>query len=477
MTSLGPWLIGATLRRATPVRRVSAWVIAVVGPWVVALGLVPVRTTVGLSAVLLCSLILVVIVAALGGLRPALVTAVFAFFADEVFFTTPYDTLSIRPTSERVASFAFVVVALILGTVVGILIDKLSGLANEQAALRRVATLVAESASPEQVFATVTVEAGQLLNVDTAILYRSRPDGALEVASSWNRTGSHIPVGTTDNSGSINGIVDEAGTKSAVRTPIFFEGRTWGVLIVTSIKKQSLPSGTHARLAAFADLVSIAIANAEGRIEVAASRARVVAAADETRRRIERDLHDGAQQRLVALQIELRTAQAMVPPSESALKAKLSTAENDLNDVGMELQEISRGVHPAALSRAGLALALRVLARRSAVPVELDVRVDRRLPDWIEIACYYVVSEGLSNAAKHAHASVVRVRVEEANSRVDLFIRDDGVGGADPSRGSGLIGLKDRVESFGGKLDIESAPGVGTSLHVVFPIDPTSGHW
>jgi signal transduction histidine kinase len=167
----------------------------------------------------------------------------------------------------------------------------------------------------------------------------------------------------------------------------------------------------------------------------------------------------------------------MVPPSESALKAKLSTVENDLNEVGMELQEISRGVHPAALSRAGLALALRVLARRSAVPVELDVRVDRRLPDWIEIASYYVVSEGLSNAAKHAHASVVRVKVEEANSRVELLIRDDGVGGADPTRGSGLIGLKDRVESFGGKLDIESTPGFGTSLHVVFPIDPTSGHW
>jgi signal transduction histidine kinase len=421
--------------------------------------------------------------------------------ADEIFFTMPYDTLSIRPTSERVASFAFVAVALILGSVVGILIDQLSGLANEQAALRRVATLVAESASAEQVFATVTVEAGQLLRVDTAILYRSRPDGALEVASAWDRTGAHLPVGTShtvgqkrtatpiaadhsarregcaDNSGSIYESVSEAGANAAVGAPIFFEGRTWGVLIVTSIKKQSLPSGTHARLAAFADLVAIAIANAEGRIEVAVSRARVVATADETRRRIQRDLHDGAQQRLIALQIELRTAQAMVPPSESALKAKLSTVENDLNEVGMELQEISRGVHPAALSRAGLALALRVLARRSAVPVELDVRVDRRLPDWIEIASYYVVSEGLSNAAKHAHASVVRVKVEEANSRVELLIRDDGVGGADPTRGSGLIGLKDRVESFGGKLDIESTPGFGTSLHVVFPIDPTSGHW
>jgi signal transduction histidine kinase len=441
-----------------------------------------------------------VIVAAIGGLWPALVTAIIAFFADEIFFTMPYDSLSIRPTSERVALFAFVVVGLILGTMVGILIDQLSGLANEQAALRRVATLVAESVSPEQVFAAVTVEVGQLLNVDMAILYRSGHDGALEVAWGWERTGRHIPVGAShsvgpnriptdiaadrsaprdgfaDNSGSIHGNVSETAAHS-VDAPIFFEGRTWGVLSVTSIKKQSLPSGTHARLAAFADLVAIAIANAEGRIEVAASRARVVAAADEARRRIERDLHDGAQQRLIALQIELRTAQAMVPPDALALRDKLSSAENDLNVVAIELQEISRGVHPAALSRAGLALALRVLARRSAVPVELDVRVDQPLPDSVEIAAYYVVSEALSNAAEHAHASVVRVKVEEVDSSVDLLIVDDGIGGADPSRGSGLIGLKDRVESFGGKLDIVSGSGVGTSLHVVFPIDPTPGHW
>jgi signal transduction histidine kinase len=163
----------------------------------------------------------------------------------------------------------------------------------------------------------------------------------------------------------------------------------------------------------------------------------------------------------------------MVPSGASALEDKLSSADNDLNDIGMELQEISRGVHPAALTRGGLGLALRVLARRSTVPVELDVRVDQVLADWVEIAVYYVVSEALSNAAKHADATVVRVKLEEANSRIDLLVVDDGAGGADPSRGSGLIGLKDRVESFGGELEIASPSGGGTSLHVVFPIAPT----
>jgi signal transduction histidine kinase len=206
------------------------------------------------------------------------------------------------------------------------------------------------------------------------------------------------------------------------------------------------------------------------RAELTASRARVVAAGDEARRRIERDLHDGTQQRLVSLGLELRAAEAMVPPGSDELHAQLAGAAQSLAAAVEDVQEISRGVHPAILSKSGLGPALKALARRSAVPVELDVRVDRRLPESVEVAGYYVVSEALSNAAKHANPSVIQVDVEAGDGAVRLAMRDDGVGGADPDQGSGLVGLRDRVEAIGGHLEITSPPGAGTSLLVTIPV-------
>jgi signal transduction histidine kinase len=199
-----------------------------------------------------------------------------------------------------------------------------------------------------------------------------------------------------------------------------------------------------------------------------ASRARLVAAADETRRRIERDLHDGAQQQLVSLVYALRSAEETVPPE---LQTQVSDIAEGLTSVLEELQEMSRGIHPAILSEGGLGPALRTLARRSAVPVELDVRGNRRLNKEIELAAYYVASEALTNAAKHAHASVVHVEVNADDSIVQLAIRDDGVGGADPNRGSGLVGLGDRVEALGGRIEVASPAGRGTSLLVRIPIE------
>jgi signal transduction histidine kinase len=207
------------------------------------------------------------------------------------------------------------------------------------------------------------------------------------------------------------------------------------------------------------------------RAELIASRARVVAAADQERRRIERDLHDGTQQRLVSLGLELRAAEAMVPPGSDELRAQLSRAAQGLANAVEDLQEISRGIHPAILSKGGLEAALKALARRSAVPVELDVRVDRRLPVGAEVAAYYVVSEALTNATKHAEASLVRVDVVAADSVVRLDVDDDGVGGADPHLGTGLVGLRDRVEAVGGRMEVDSPPGGGTSLLVTIPID------
>jgi signal transduction histidine kinase/PAS domain-containing protein len=207
------------------------------------------------------------------------------------------------------------------------------------------------------------------------------------------------------------------------------------------------------------------------RVELAASRARIVAAADETRRRIERDLHDGVQQRLVSLALAQRQAEAIVPPELGELRAQLDGVVDGLMGALEELQEISRGIHPAALAQGGLMLALKALARRSAVPVELEVRVATRLPEPVERATYYIVSEALTNTAKHAHASTVYVAVEARDGVLGLSIRDDGCGGADPTRGSGLIGLTDRVDALAGTIQVASPVGVGTTLLITLPIE------
>lgn len=207
--------------------------------------------------------------------------------------------------------------------------------------------------------------------------------------------------------------------------------------------------------------------------ELTASRARVVAAADETRRRIERDLHDGTQQRLIALALQLRVAQDSLPPERSGLAEQWSRTSEGLTEVIDELREISRGLHPAVLERGGLGPALRVLARRAPIPVEASVRVPVRLPKQVEVGVYYVVSEALTNAAKHARASVAQVEVEVQGDVLRLVVRDNGVGGADPSRGSGLIGLIDRVAAVGGRLEITSPLGGGTTLSATIPVVTT----
>ncbi len=262
------------------------------------------------------------------------------------------------------------------------------------------------------------------------------------------------------------------GVTSTVGTPIVVEGRLWGGMSVSSKRAEPLPSHTESRIGAFADLVATAIANADARTELAASRARVVATADETRRRLERNLHDGAQQRLVSLALELRGAEATLTSADHGdLGREMSRIGQELEDVLEDLRKISRGLHPAILSEAGLRPELKALARRSAVPVELDVRVEKRLPESVEVAAYYVVSEGLANAVKHASASVAKVELEAVEGDLRLSIWDDGRGGADPARGSGLIGLKDRVEAQGGTISVVSPPDEGTRLHVSLPVD------
>jgi signal transduction histidine kinase len=372
-------------------------------------------------------------------------------------------------------------------------------LAEEQAALRRVATLVARGASPDAVFAAVVEEVVKLLPVDYAHMGRYQSDGALTIVTSLSRTGPFFPVGSrwvlggnnlatlvygtgrparvdgyADGSGPIGVAIRERGRRSAVGTPIIVEGRLWGVMIAGSTLEQPLPADTEARLASFTELLATAIANAESGAALAASRARIVAAADETRRRIERDLHDGAQQRLVSLGLQLRAAQAMVPPRLGELERELSDVAEGLASVFDELREISHGIHPAILSERGLQPALRALTRRSAVPVELDLHPQRRLPQQLEVAAYYVVSEALTNAAKHAHASVVHVELDAHDEIFQLEIHDDGIGGADPGHGSGLVGLSDRIEALGGTLEVTSPTGSGTTLLIEIPLEDQS---
>jgi PAS domain S-box-containing protein len=361
--------------------------------------------------------------------------------------------------------------------------------AREQAALRRVATLVARGAPPSDVFAKVAQEVGELLGTAAAVL-RYEPDGALTLLGTAH--GAEGAEGETAREAEGVGgeaartarrrvagreVMDEvARTRRAARAefsaaaPIVVDDRLWGVVAADS-PLDPLPDGTESRLADFTELIATAIANADSRAQLKASRARVVAAADASRRRIERDLHDGVQQRLVALQLDLRLAESLVTDPSSELAQQLAHVGKGLDDAFQDLLQVARGIHPAILSQGGLGPALRSLARRCAVPVELDLRLPTaRLPEQLEVTAYYVTCECLTNAAKHAHARVVRVEAEIRDEFLELAIRDDGVGGAEPGRGSGLIGLIDRVEASGGKLDVSSPPGEGTTMTVRLPL-------
>jgi signal transduction histidine kinase len=372
--------------------------------------------------------------------------------------------------------------------------DQIRVLADQHAALHRVATRVARAVAPSEVFSAVARELASCLGVPHATVCRYEPDGSSTLVAVHDENARAImPVGThlsfegenvvamvlrtgriarldshQDAPGRTAEYIRALGFDSGVGVPIVVNGRLWGAAVVGS--SQPLPPDTEARIGDFSDLVATAIANADARSELTASRARIVAAGDDVRRRFERNLHDGAQQRLVSLKLQLRMAEAGVPPECPALGEQISDIIAGLTDVSDELQEISRGMHPAVLSRGGLGPAIKMLARRSTIPVELELTVDRRLPEYAEVAAYYVLAEALTNAAKHAQATGVWVSCEVDRANLCLRIRDDGVGGADLGRGSGIIGLKDRVEAAGGQLEIASIAGRGTSLSAMIPL-------
>jgi signal transduction histidine kinase len=378
---------------------------------------------------------------------------------------------------------------------------ELERLAAEQSALRRVATLVARATPSGDFFSSVAREVAAVLRVPGVIVQSYEADGAaLTVGEAFDAglvgaerifcVGSRMPLDPGSLAalvfetsrparlddfsalpGTIGDLARAAGIGSGCAGPIVVNGALWGKMCIFSEAGTVLPIGMEYRLGDFVELVATAIANHESRSDLAESRARIVRAGDEARRRFERDLHDGAQQRLVSLGLELRSAAATVPPDRGALRSSLARVATGLNDVLDSLRELSRGLHPAVLSEDGLSPALSSLALRSAVPV--DLRVDlgsERFDQPVEVAAYYVVSEALTNSAKHAGGSLVSVSGEHRDGWLELIVRDNGLGGADASKGSGLMGLVDRVEAIGGTIQIDSPVGLGTAIRVKLPV-------
>jgi signal transduction histidine kinase/limonene-1,2-epoxide hydrolase len=367
-----------------------------------------------------------------------------------------------------------------------------SRLAEEQAALRRVATLVAHESSPSEVSAAVAKEVAGLLGVENVRMARYEDQATVTVVAEWGELDAGIPVGlrlplggkniasqvlrterparieSAKATGAVGAYVRSMGSRTAVGAPIVVDGRLWGVMVATSPEGGSLRADTESRLENFTELVATAISNTEARTEVAASRARIVAATDDERRRVVRDLHDGAQQSLVVTILTLKQARQALEANDELASELVSKAIEQTESANAELRELAHGILPAVLTHGGLRAALDTLASRMPVPVEIDVSVGR-LPAAVEATAYFVVAEALTNVAKHARAERAAVTASVEDGTLVVHVRDDGVGGA-RRNGSGLTGLTDRVAALDGRLDVESPADGGTLVAAAIPL-------
>jgi signal transduction histidine kinase len=368
-------------------------------------------------------------------------------------------------------------------------------LADEQAALRRVATLVAEEPTPSSLFQRVTEEVGLLLRLPGATIVQYYGAHAAAVVGGWSEDGRlRLPVGTSldldgdtvvakvlrkgtpqrvesyeEVTGSLAETLRSAGYRASVAAPVQVGGRLWGALVAATDSDKALPEGLEQQLCDFADLVGQALANADARERLAASRAELVEVGDAERRRLERNLHDGAQQRLVSVALRLNMVDAKLDEDPATAGELLSATREDLAQGLEELRELARGLHPVLLTDRGLGPALDALVTRVPVPVEIAELPDERLTAPVEAAAYYVVAEAITNVAKYADASRATVSIRRSNGRAEVTVSDDGVGGADPARGSGLRGLAARVEALNGHLDVDSPPNRGTRIKAEIP--------
>ena len=366
-------------------------------------------------------------------------------------------------------------------------------LAQEQRALRRVATLVASEVSPERVFIAVSEEAARVLAVNASAVFRYEGDDTATVVGRHDRDnvgafqlGERLAVDENTTigrvlytgapariddystlSGELPKLMLRIGYRSTVSAPIVVAGILWGAVAIASA--EPLPAESETRLGAFCELVSLAVASAQARDDLRSSRARIVRAGDEQRRKLERNLHDGAQQRLVSLALQIRVAKAQLKTDQEAAAASLDTAAKELDHALEELRELARGLHPGALTEHGLGTALEALASR--LPITVKVKApEQRLPPGVEATAYYIVSEALTNVAKHARASRADVVIAPDGDVVRFEITDDGRGGADPAAGTGILGLRDRAEAAGGTLFVISPPGKGTVVTATLPL-------
>jgi signal transduction histidine kinase len=442
-------------------------------------------------------ILVVLTVAVRWGPAFAFVAALLSAAAFDYYFLSQRLDLA---SAEAVGAFlAVAIMASLLASRLRRQVREATRLAAEQEALRRIASLVAQGVSPVAVFSNVATEVGLLLGVELAIIGRHNSDGLTTVLASSGSTDAEVSVGSRwplaeplaaasprridRPAGSVEweAAFDPWGAaarkmeiQSSIVCPIVVDGRLWGLMFAAT-RTTLLPASATQCVGDFGELIAMAVRNAETQAELKASRARIVAAADETRRQIERNLHDGAQQRLVSLGLNVRAVEAIVPPGSDEVRAELARITDGLATLLDELREMSRGLHPAVLAEGGLPPALRALTRRSPVAVDLDLGVTRRLPQQTEVTAYYVVSELLTNAAKHAQASAVWIGVHAPDKVLSLTVADDGCGGADPARGSGLVGLRDRVEAIGGTISVRSPLGSGTRVDVEIPITGISG--
>ena len=366
-------------------------------------------------------------------------------------------------------------------------------IADEQAALRRVATLVAEGPPPTAVFDAVAIEMQRLLDADGVTLGRYEPGDAVTVVAHRGWEGWDLPAGTRFShdgksvtaevrrsrrparmegfdaaDGSIADYVRAQGLRSSVGAPIILEGRLWGVAVVYWTREESPPVDTEERIGQFAKLLETAIANADSREQLLASRARLLVAGDEARRRVVHDLHDGAQQRLVHAIVRLKLAKRALQDDDAEAESLVGEALDAVEQGNQELRELARGILPTLLTRGGLKAAVGAMATRLDVPTEVDIP-DERFPAEIEATAYFIVAEALTNIVKHAHATRAKVATSLDHGMLRVEVRDDGIGGADP-RSHGLVGISDRVAALRGRLELESPPGAGTTVVATLPI-------
>ncbi len=426
--------------------------------------------------------------------------ALAAALAIDSFYIAPYRAFDSRDWVNYPVSAMYLAIGVLVGSILETTQRRAatsetarSKLAEEHAALRRIATLVAQGGPPDKVFSAVAGEMRTLVGADVTRIIRLESDGTATLVGGTNaddRPGPLGPIepglataevmrtGRTARVDNYDGIDPElvarwfgsTGTNlHAIACPVVVVGCLWGTIVAGALDGP-LPVDTEDRMAEFTELLTIAIGNASSRAELAASRARLVVAGDQARRRIERNLHDGVQQRLVSLALRLRRIERRLPEADLELRTALSEAVEELNVTTDDVREIAQGIHPAILTQAGLGPALRALALRSTMPVEVAADGEERLPEPLEVAAYYVTAEALTNAAKHAAAGRAWVTLERNAHIVRLRVEDDGVGGADASTGTGLMGIRDRVEALGGSLSVSSPQGEGTVLDVTLPV-------